>query len=169
MWNGPWYAPDEDHEYIGVIEAQFKGRLGIDLTKLRFHDQGDSLVISGLEPQFQSGHRKINCLLAEGRIKKHSDTPLLTDSYTVEKNHQSLTTWKDDHYQRVDQRINDGVEFKWLRDDLRRRARDFLRILLQSFGKKLVFDDSYSGPGCGLNEYIESHNHRIDDNIAKLR
>ncbi len=31
----PWYVPDEDHEYIGVIEAEFKGRLGIDLTKLR--------------------------------------------------------------------------------------------------------------------------------------
>ncbi len=125
-------------------------------------------MISGLQPQFHVGPRKIQCLLAEGRIRKHSDTILLADTYTVEKNHRMLMTWKDEHHRRVDQRINDGVEFKWLHDDLRRRACDFLRILLQSLDKKLVFDNSYAGPGCGLNEYIESHNRRIEERIAKL-
>ena len=157
----------EVHEYVGLIQMRCKANLGVDLKKLRFHDENNVLVVSGLEPEFQGVlHQNEDWLLKEIRVKKSGGA--LPESYEILSDDPRLTNKTIEQRKAVQERLNAGLDFKFLDGGIRRLAREFLTALLQPIGKRIEFREVETGQGCGLLDYLENHNNGITSEERKL-
>lgn len=117
-------------------------------------------MVSGLEPEFQGVlNQNSHWLMKEIRVNKTNGA--LPDSFEILQKDARLVDMTIKQQNTVQERLNAGLEFKWLDEGIRRLAREFLKLLLQPIGKSIEFRETETGAGCGLVEYLENHNNAL--------
>ena len=159
----------EIHEYVGVMQSSFTAHLGIDLHKLRFRaDESGDIVVSGLESEFQGFlNLKEEWMLKEVRINKHSGA--LPNEYQIYPNDSRVADLTIEQRRSLQERLNNGFEFRNLDAGIKQLARKALELFLSPIGKKLVFQELEDQNGQGLIDFIEAHNRQIEENMKRLR
>lgn len=157
----------ELHEFAGVLKIEFKARFGVDLEALRFWDVGDkTLMVSGMQSEFQGFmNLKKDWELAEIRIHKYGGT--LPEDHQIAKADSRLIQHREEHERDLQQRINNGMEFRNLDGLIKRWAGEWIRFLLAPLGKQILFVEETKAGSAGLLDYLSAYDGRIDSDIAE--
>lgn len=158
-------------EYVGVLKYKFQANLGVDLTKLRFHDRApDTIEISGLRPEYQGMQNdEKDWALREIRIHKlHEAGDLRGEAYEVITGSPEFVSHSEDQEKEFKRRINNGIAFKSMDAHIVKMASEVLRLVLAPLGRNIVFETEPNLEGRGFMEYLEFHNLVLDKQIKEL-
>jgi len=158
-------------EYVGVLKYKFQANLGVDLTKLRFHDRAPDIIeISGLKPEYQGMQNdEKDWALREIRIHKlHEPGDLRREAYEVITGSPAFVSHSEDQEKEFKKRINNGIAFKSMDAHIVKMASEVLRLVLAPLGRNIVFETEPNLEGRGFMEYLEFHNLALDKQIRVL-
>lgn len=165
--SGGMFSKPTRSKYVGVLERSFKATYGVDLMKLRIHDDGDCLRVAGIAPesiglkddsmrwlvrQTQKYRLKATSLVKNGSVPScdhdtgwgDGETYFQIDASAPFEGRMDLNataTVAEEQTAELQKRINNGIgqEFKLVNDYIQKTAQGFISLLLAPVGKPIVF------------------------------
>lgn len=154
--------------YIGLLYQNLKVRFGIDLQNVRVCEMHDTIVVSGIEPEYQGmfEHKnewKINEIrrrvMKNG--KKYSDIYIPNDERLIE---QMLKQEEE-----LNRRISRGFDIHANEKMLITLGQEFIKLILKPLNKKIDFSkDIANDASVPLADFICEKNKLLDAEIQKL-
>lgn len=160
-----------DWEFLGLIETQCTANFGVDLSEVRLTVKGTDILVTGMKPRFQGFENlKTDWKLKEVRCQEGTTTTFLGDGVlVVHKKDPRITDQILAINSEIQNRLNEGVDFKHLDEHIVEMAEAFIDALLAPLGKKLKFQRTPpDASGLTMIEFIQRHNERIDQSLRQL-
>ena len=155
-------------EYLGYFNEKIKVRYGIDLKKIRIHDSGTKIVVSGIKCEYQ-GVREQDTVNThyELREKRVSADGSAIHSHKVvqgDKDSLLLDAHKE-HQSELKKKLNSGIDLTGLEGAstfVEKLGEEFVRNFFFRTGREIEFSESDSETGYPLEEYVQRYNRQIE-------
>ena len=167
------------NEYFGYIDEKIKVRYGVDLKKIRVHEENSKIVVSGIKCEYQ-GIREQDTVdehyeIREKKVsaKESSDGNVEVYSHVIvqgDKNGLLLKSHKE-HVAELKKKLNSGVDLTGLEGTstfVENLGKEFIKNFFARTGIPIEFVDESVVGGCSLEEFVQRHNNKVVQVAKKM-
>ena len=163
-----WLRNGYRDAYAGVVQIPVKAHLGVDLQKVRVHDSGQQLIVTGFVMTTVTDTAEgAKWLLDEVRTEYMKGSQVV--KFKGDTHDQRSKAFSREHELQVRARLKEGLDFQVFESGLVRTAQQVLRVLLAPLGKEVRFETTPPGEGRELLTYLAEYNAEIARRVADLK